>query len=149
MKKKLFYLLSVVVLFVALAASRPTERYFEIAKNLDIFATLFKEVNALYVDDVNPNQLVRTGIDAMLNSLDPYTNYVPEDEVEDYRAQNTGQYGGIGASTREFRSHTVVSSIYDGYPAARGGLRIGDEILKINEVDLSKISVEEANRLMR
>ena len=65
--------------------TKPAERYFEIAKNLDIFATLFKEVNALYVDEVNPNKLVRTGIDAMLVSLDPYTNYIPEDEVEDFR----------------------------------------------------------------
>src|SRR5882757_9451285 len=78
----------------------PVDRYFEIVKNLDIFASLFKEVNSLYVDDVNPNKMVRTGIDAMLNSLDPYTNYISEDEVEDYRTMNTGQYGGIGALTR-------------------------------------------------
>ena len=67
------------------AFAPPVDRYFEIARNLDIFASLFKEVNSLYVDEVNPNKLVRTGIDAMLNSLDPYTNYIPEDEVEDFR----------------------------------------------------------------
>lgn len=149
MKKRIAVLLIVVAGFTALSFTPPAERYFEIAKNLDIFASLYKEVNGLYVDEVNPNKLIRTGIDAMLNSLDPYTNYVPEDEVEDFRAQNTGQYGGIGAVTREFGSHTLVSMIYDGYPAARGGLKIGDEITKMDEVDLSKISVEEANHLMR
>src|SRR5437868_1188879 len=101
MKKRYLYPLALVIVLGALSFTKPAERYFEIAKNLDIFATLFKEVNALYVDEVNPNTLVRTGIDAMLGSLDPYTNYIPEDEVEDYRTVNTGQYGGIGAITRE------------------------------------------------
>lgn len=131
------------------AFSPPADRYFEIAKNLDIFATLFKEVNALYVDDVNPNKLVRTGIDAMLNSLDPYTNYIPEDEVEDFRTMNTGQYGGIGAVTRELGKRTVVTMMYEGYPAYKGGLKIGDEVIKMDEVELSKITAEEANHLMR
>src|SRR6187551_2166614 len=149
MKKKLFYLLSVVILFGALATSRPAERYFEIAKNLDIFATLFKEVNALYVDDVNPNQLVRTGIDAMLGSPDPYTNYIPEDEVEDYRTINTGQYGGIGAVTREFDNRTVVTMLMDGYGAQKGGLKIGDEVLKIDDIELSKLTREESGQLMK
>src|SRR6478609_10145697 len=149
MKKRIAVFLILIAGLAGLAFTPPAERYFEIAKNLDIFASLYKEVNGLYVDEVNPNKLIRTGIDAMLNSLDPYTNYVPEDEVEDFRAQNTGQYGGIGAGIREFGKHTLVSMVYDGYPAARGGLKIGDEITKMDEVDLSKISVDEANRLMR
>src|SRR5574339_247006 len=106
MKKIKIYLLAAVVVVSALSFTEPAERYFEIAKNLDIFASLFKEVNALYVDEINPNKLVRTGIDAMLNSLDPYTNYIPEDEVEDFRTLNTGQYGGIGAVTRDIANHT-------------------------------------------
>src|SRR5690349_21776558 len=106
MKKRILYALIPVALLVSLSFTRPAERYFEIAKNLDMFATLFKEVNALYVDDVNPNILVRTGIDAMLASLDPYTNYIPEDEVEDFRTINTGQYGGIGAVTREINGRS-------------------------------------------
>ncbi len=134
---------------VVFAFTPPADRYFEIAKNLDIFATLFKEVNALYVDDVNPNKLVRTGIDAMLNSLDPYTNYIPEDEVEDFRTLNTGQYGGIGAVTREVGKRTLVTMMYEGYPAYKGGLKIGDEVIKMDEVELSKITTEEANHLMR
>lgn len=149
MKKRFIVLLCVVAAFVALSFTKPADRYFEIAKNLDIFATLFKEVNALYVDEVNPNKLVRTGIDAMLASLDPYTNYIPEDEVEDYRTINTGQYGGIGAITREINDRTIVTMIMDGYGAQKGGLQIGDEVLKIDGVDLSKLSREESGQLMK
>ncbi|HTE34868.1 MAG TPA: S41 family peptidase [Chryseolinea sp.] len=149
MKKKVVYSVLFVSLLAAFAFSKPAERYFEIAKNLDIFATLFKEVNALYVDEVNPNKLVRTGIDAMLTSLDPYTNYIPEDEVEDFRTTNTGQYGGIGAITREIGKRTVVTMIMEGYGAQKGGLKIGDEVLKIGDVELSKLSREESGQLMK
>lgn len=149
MKRKLIYAFTAFVVLACLSFTKPAERYFEIAKNLDIFATLFKEVNALYVDDVNPNKLVRTGIDAMLGSLDPYTNYIPEDEVEDFRTVNTGQYGGIGAVTREIGNRTIVTMVMRGYGAERGGLKIGDEIIKIDNVDLSKISREESGHLMK
>jgi carboxyl-terminal processing protease len=149
MKKRILYPLAAIIILTALSFTRPAERYFEIAKNLDIFATLFKEVNALYVDDVNPNTLVRTGIDAMLASLDPYTNYIPEDEVEDFRTVNTGQYGGIGAVTREIGNRTVVTMIMEGYGAQKGGLKIGDEVLKINDLELAKLSREQSNQLMK
>lgn len=149
MKKRILYPIALVVVLVGLASTQPAERYFEIAKNLDIFATLFKEVNALYVDEVNPNTLVRTGIDAMLASLDPYTNYIPEDEVEDFRTINTGQYGGIGAVTREIGNRTVVTMIMEGYGAQKGGLKIGDEVLKIDDLELSKLSREQSSQLMK
>ncbi|MEO8474707.1 MAG: S41 family peptidase [Chryseolinea sp.] len=149
MKKVGYGVLFGSVVLVAFSFSSPAERYFEIAKNLDIFATLFKEVNALYVDEVNPNKLVRTGIDAMLTSLDPYTNYIPEDEVEDFRTTNTGQYGGIGAITREIGKRTVVTMIMEGYGAQKGGLKISDEVLKIDDVELSKLSREESSQLMK
>ena len=149
MKKKLIYISVALAVLSTLAFTSPAERYFERAKNLDIFATLFKEVNALYVDEVNPNKLVRTGIDAMLNSLDPYTNYIPEDEIEDYKTMNTGQYGGIGAITREIGGRNVVTMLMEGYAAQKGGLKIGDEVIKIDNIDLSKISREEANQLMK
>ncbi len=149
MKKKAYILATVLALFVLASYTSPGERYFEIVKNLDIFATMFKEVNALYVDEVNPNQLVRTGIDAMLGSLDPYTNYIPEDEVEDYRTMNTGQYGGIGAVTREIGNRTVVTMIMEGYGAQKGGLKIGDEILKIDDLDISKMTREQASQVMK
>jgi carboxyl-terminal processing protease len=149
MKKKLIYISLILTALISLSFTRPADRYFEIAKNLDIFATLFKEVNALYVDDVNPNKLVRTGIDAMLASLDPYTNYIPEDEVEDYRTMNTGQYGGIGAITREVGNRTLVTMIMEGYSAEKGGLKIGDEVLKIDDVELKNLSREESGQLMK
>ncbi len=149
MRKKIIVLLFPVLGVFAFSFTTPAERFFEIAKNLDIFASLFKEVNALYVDEVNPNQLLRTGIDAMLGSLDPYTNFIAEDEVENYRTMNTGQYGGIGAVTRVIGNRTLVTMIYEGYPAQRNGLKIGDEVIKMDEVELAKISIEEANQLMR
>jgi carboxyl-terminal processing protease len=149
MKKKLIIFSLLIAVLVSLSFTRPADRYFEIAKNLDIFATLFKEVNALYVEEVNPNKLVRTGIDAMLGSLDPYTNYIPEDEVEDYRTINTGQYGGIGAITREIGNRTIVTMIMEGYGAQKGGLKIGDEVLRIDDIELAKLSREESSQLMK
>jgi carboxyl-terminal processing protease len=149
MKRKLIYFSLLLAIAIAFSFNKPAERYFEIAKNLDIFATLFKEVNALYVDEVNPNKLVRTGIDAMLVSLDPYTNYIPEDEVEDFRTTNTGQYGGIGAVTREMGKRTVVTMIMEGYGAQKGGLKIGDEVIRIDDIELSKLSREESSQLMK
>ncbi|HMP99951.1 MAG TPA: S41 family peptidase [Cyclobacteriaceae bacterium] len=140
------------VVFIAtllLAFSDPGEKFFEISKNLDIFASVFKEVNAHYVDDVNPNKLIKTGIDAMLQSLDPYTNYIPEDLVEDFRTQNTGQYGGIGAMTQDYENRTFVSMILEGFPAEKGGLKIGDEVIAIDGVDLTVLTREEANQLMK
>jgi len=149
MRKTILALFIPVLAVFAFSFTPPAERYFEIAKNLDIFASLFKEVNALYVDEVNPNQLIRTGIDAMLGSLDPYTNFIAEDEVETYRTLNTGQYGGIGAVTRVIGNRTVVTMIYEGYPAAKNGLKIGDEVVKMDGMELAKLSMEEANQLMR
>lgn len=129
--------------------SGPGDRYFQIAKNLEIFASLFKEVNALYVDDVNPNKLIQTGIDAMLNSLDPYTTYIPEEKIEDFRTQNTGQYGGIGAVTGYVNDKLRVMMIYEGFSAQKNGLKIGDEIIRIDNVDITKLNREEANELMK
>ena len=148
--KKILVLCVVIVGGVTLFSfTAPADRYFEIVKNLDIFASLFKEVNALYVDEINPNKMVRTGIDAMLNSLDPYTNYISEDEVEDFRTMNTGQYGGIGALTRNINNRTVVTMVYEAYPAYKNGLKIGDEVIKMDGIELSKLTQEEANHLMK
>ncbi len=148
-KKRNVILIATVAGLTLFSFTPPAERYFEIAKNLDIFASLFKEVNTLYVDEVNPNKLVRTGIDAMLNSLDPYTNYISEDEIEDANTLNTGQYGGIGALTREIGRRIVVTAVYEGYPAQKNGLKVGDEIIKMDGLELSRLSEEEANHLMR
>ncbi|MDQ3536186.1 MAG: S41 family peptidase [Bacteroidota bacterium] len=129
--------------------NNPSERFFEIAKNLDIFATLFKEVNTYYVDDVNPNQLISTGIEAMLASLDPYTNYIPEDAIEDFRTMTTGQYGGIGALIGQRNGKNMVLMPYKGFPAQVGGLMIGDEILKIDGIDVKKKSTSDISKLLK
>jgi carboxyl-terminal processing protease len=134
MRKKLVFVAVGLAGLILFSFTSPSDRFFEIAKNLEIFGSLFREVNALYVDDINPNIAARHSIDAMLNSLDPYTNYIPEDEVEDYRTQNTGQYGGIGATTINIGPRTVVNMVFENYPAYKNGLRIGDEIVKINSL---------------
>ena len=109
--------------------------YFEVSKNLDIFATLFRELNIYYVDDANPGDLMKTGIDAMLESLDPYTNYIPESKMEDYKMMTTGQYGGIGALIQTQKDKVVISEPYEGFGADKAGLRAGDKIIKIDGND--------------
>ena len=138
-----------ILAFSFLAFNNPGEKYFEIAKNLDIFATLYKEVNAYYVDDVNPNQLMRKGIDAMLGSLDPYTNYIPEDDIEDYRTMTTGQYGGIGAIIGKSNGKNIIVMPYEGFPAYESGLRVGDEILKVDGIDVTDKSTSEISKLLK
>jgi carboxyl-terminal processing protease len=149
MKKGLYFLLASIVLATALAFNTPNDRYFEIAKNLDIFATLFKEVNTYYVDEVNPSTIIKNGIDAMLESLDPYTNYIPEDDIEDYRTMTTGQYGGIGALVGKKNGQNIVLMPYKEYSAYKGGLRIGDEILKIGDIDIKDKSTQEISKLLK
>ncbi len=149
-RKKLLATLALSTLcLVSFRAASDNERYFEIAKNLDIFATLFKEVNTYYVDEITPAKLVKTGIDAMLRSLDPYTNYIPEDDIEDFRTMTTGQYGGIGASVVKRNGKTVVQSAYEGYPAQKAGLLPGDEILDINGVVVDKKSNGDISKLLK
>lgn len=128
---------------------RPSDKYFEIAKNLDIFATLFQEVNRAYVDDISPGDLIKSGIDGMLATLDPYTNYIPEDEIEDYRTMTTGEYGGIGADIIRRDDRVVVTMPYEGFGAQRAGMRIGDEILKVNDIDISPATINDLGRLFK
>jgi len=142
-------LLGSAALLVSFRSASDNERYFEIAKNLDIFATLFKEVNTYYVDEVTPAKLVKTGIDAMLKSLDPYTNYIPEDDIEDFRTMTTGQYGGIGAVVVKRNGKTIVQAAYEGYPAQKAGLLPGDEILTINGVNVEKKNNADISKLLK
>lgn len=104
MKKIFASILILFTLSVGLFSFSPKDHYFEIARNLDIFATLYKELNVYYVDDINPSTIIKKGIDAMLKNLDPYTVYIPEDDIEDYRTMSTGEYGGVGALTGDRKS---------------------------------------------
>jgi len=142
-------LILVITGLIALAAQNPSEKYFEIAKNLDIFATLIREVNSYYVDDINPNRMVKSGIDAMLNTLDPYTNYIPEDEIENYRTMTTGLYGGIGAVIGRRKERNIILMPYNGFPAEKAGLKIGDEILEVDGFDVKKKSSNDVSKLLK
>src|SRR6186713_2019348 len=112
------------LIVVSFAFRQPVEKYFDIAKSLDIFATLFKEVNAYYVDEVDPEKLIRKGINGMLGSLDPYTDYIAEEELETFRISTTGQYGGIGALIGIVNNKTVITEPYKDFPAFRAGLKV-------------------------
>lgn len=123
--------------------------YFEVAKNLDIFSSLYREVNMYYVDSVDPGKLMKKGIDEMLSSLDPYTNYIPESNIEDYRFMTTGQYGGIGAVIRPKGDLVIVSDPYEGFPADKAGLRAGDAILEIDGKSTKNKKTDEISRALK
>ncbi|HXA00508.1 MAG TPA: S41 family peptidase [Cytophagaceae bacterium] len=131
------------------AFTKPGDRYFEIAKNLDIFASMFKEVNTYYVDEISPNVFMKRGIDGMLESLDPYTNYIPEDEIEDFRTMTTGQYGGIGAVIGKRNDKSIILMPYEGFPAHKGGLMVGDEITAIDGIVVDKKNTGDISKLLK
>src|SRR5690349_7855051 len=147
-KFKWIIILSIIAV-TGVALRKPTEKYFDIAKSLDIFATLFKEVNAYYVDEVEPQKLIKKGIDGMLESLDPYTDYIPEDEIESFRISTTGQYGGIGALIGIVNKKTVVTHPYKDFPAYRSGIRVGDEIIEVDGKNVKGKSTSEVSMLLK
>lgn len=149
-RKTKIILPAILAIVVLTAAVKPTtDRYFEILKNLDIFATLFKEVNTHYVDEVNPSTLMQSGIDEMLETLDPYTNYIAADDIESYRMMTTGEYSGIGAVVERKNGISTVVMPYEGFAAYEAGLRAGDEIHAINGIPLEGKSQEEVRYLMK
>ncbi|WP_338874598.1 S41 family peptidase [Spirosoma sp. SC4-14] len=134
---------------LSLVAMKTDDRFFEIARNLDIYASLFKELNMYYVDEINPNRMVKTSIDGMLKALDPYTNFFAEDEIEDYMTMTTGRYNGIGALIGQRQSKNIVLMVYEGTPAEKAGLQIGDEILKIDGVDIKNRKDVDPGKLLK
>ncbi|MDX9889822.1 MAG: S41 family peptidase [Bacteroidales bacterium] len=122
---------------------------FEIAKNLDIYATLLRQLNENYVDDINVTNLVEESIHAMLNKLDPYTVFYPESQMEELKLMTAGHYGGIGATILQTEDYVVISEPYEGTPAYKTGLQAGDKIVKVNNQDVKNKSVSDVSALLR
>ena len=153
---KIFVLIFLAGLSFSVAAQEKAESKdnssnigFELLKNLDIYSSLIKELSTDYVDVISPGQLTETGIDAMLESLDPYTNFIPENQVEDYRFITTGQYGGIGALIHQQGKYVVISEPYEGSPAQKYGLKAGDKIIRINGMSAINKSYDEVSAVLK
>ena len=143
-------LMSILLAFSPIAKTKAqTSSDFEISKNLEILTSLYKELNTNYVDGSNPSELMKTGIDAMLNKLDPYTVFIPESEIEDYRFMTTGEYGGIGSLIHKQGDYIIISEPYEKSPAQKAGLKAGDKVLKINDKSASGKSVEDVSAVLK
>ncbi|MBS1977423.1 MAG: S41 family peptidase [Bacteroidetes bacterium] len=149
MKRKLKIGALALLIIVTAAFTRPGERYFEIAKSIDIFSTLFKEVNSYYVDEIDPEKLVNTGIGGMLESLDPYTDFIPEESMEAFSIQTTGQYAGIGALVGLVNKRTVITHPYEGFAAYRAGLHVGDEFISVDGKDVKGKPTSEVSEKLK
>lgn len=125
------------------------QKNFEVAKSLDIYHTLFRELNMFYVDEVDPNKLIKTSIDDMLSSLDPYTNYISEDQIEDFRFMTTGEYAGIGALIGKQNNTIVISEPYEGFPAQKFGLKAGDILVEVEGKSTENMSTEDVSNLLK
>ena len=125
------------------------DNYFEISRNIDIFATLFRELNIYYVEETNPSDLIQRGIDSMLVTLDPYTQYIPESDMDDYRYLTTGQYGGIGALIGQRDGFVIITDPYEGFPAQKSGIMAGDKILEIDGKSMAGKNYDEVSRLLK
>ncbi|MCR4848958.1 MAG: S41 family peptidase [Bacteroidales bacterium] len=133
----------------ATAIGQVKQNNFEIAKSIDIYNDLLRELNLNYVDEIDPAELNEAAIDAMLNGLDPYTVFIPESEIESYKLMTTGEYGGIGAIIQYDGEYTRISDPYEGWPAQKAGLRAGDAILSVNGVDTHKKPTDQVSELLK
>ena len=146
-KLKVLFLLPIVLLITSSQKTDPD--YFEISKNLKLVASVYEKINNYYVDEILPGRVMKKGIDAMLKSLDPYTVYISEAQIEDFRFTTTGEYGGIGASIKKRDKKTVVSELYENSPAEKSGLILGDEIYTIDGIEISNKTLEEIGSLLK
>ncbi|MBK8451220.1 MAG: S41 family peptidase [Saprospiraceae bacterium] len=121
--------------FILFGAAISFNKNFEIAKNIEIFVNVYKEINANYVDETNPATLMKTGIDAMLHQLDPFTNYITEVQIENYRIAIEGKYNGIGVRAKKIGDYVTITEVYKDYPAFKAGIKVGDQVIAINGLD--------------
>lgn len=151
MKYRNFWIAIVLIAVIGVGSFSFTrdEKNFEVAKNLDIYYTLFRELNMFYVDDINPSKLIKTSIDDMLSSLDPYTNYISEDKIEDFRFMTTGEYAGIGAVIRKQDDKVIISEPYKGFPADKNGLKAGDILLEVAGKPTKGMSTSDVSSLLK
>lgn len=138
-------------LFPLQAQDKKNDNHFEVSKNLEIFNSLVKEMEMFYVDTIDIDKTVQRGIDAMLRSLDPYTEYIPEQEMADFKQMVTGEYGGMGAYIRQRneKGHVMIVEPFEGMPAAEAGLKAGDMILKIDTTDVSTFTNDKVSELLK
>jgi carboxyl-terminal processing protease len=137
------------LLLVSIFSFGFVESYFELSKNLDIFSSVYREINVKYVEETNPGKLVKTGIDAMLSSLDPYTNYIAEADIEDYKFMTTHEYGGIGALIGTKDGEIMITEPYEDSPAANAGIVAGDVILKVGDINAKGKNSSELSELLK
>ncbi len=147
--KKLLLLSAIALVALVPLAFTTSPSYFEITKNLDIFTTLYKELNTYYVDTLNPEKLMHAGINEMLGSLDPYTDYIPEEDMDDYRQQTTGRYGGIGAVIGTRGDWVTVTEPYEGFPADKAGLRSGDKIVEVDGKSAKSYRTDQVSAMLK
>jgi len=143
---------SIIIILSAIcliAASKSDDDYFEISKNLRIMASVYEKLNSNYVDELLPGKIMKTGINAMLKSLDPYTVYISESEIEDFRFATTGEYGGIGATIKIKEQRVLVTELYENSPATTSDLRVGDQLISIDGITLENLSIDEIGTLLK
>ena len=148
-KKAAIVVVGIFAFAISFYGFKQDDKNFQIAKNLDIYYTLFRELNLFYVDDVDPTKLVKTSIDKMLESLDPYTNFIPEDDIEDFRFMTTGEYAGIGALISKQKGKILIAEPYEGFPAQKSGLKAGDVLLEVAGKSTEKLSTEDVSALLK
>ena len=139
----------VFLLFQAISLEAQESNFFEVAKQLEIYTSVFKELNMYYVDELNPAELNEIALKSMLNRLDPYTNYFDEQGIEDVRIQRSGEYGGIGSGTRFKDKRLYITEVYKDAPAAKAGLLAGDEIIQIDDVLVKDYEEASISSLLR
>lgn len=148
------FLLAVLFSFSVVSSSQAKQSAkndvnFERSKNLDIFNSLYKELDMFYVDSIKPDKQIKYGIDAMLEKLDPYTTYIPESELENFKFMTTGEYAGVGAVIGERDGHIYIMDLYEGMPAHKAGLKVGDELIEVGGVSIPGKTTNEASELLK